>query len=336
MKSDQRIVLAGGSGFLGRLLAEYFGRSSRREEAHSSLNAKSEPPHVGCYEVAVLSRHVPRYAGPMRYVRWDGESPGDWVEELNGACAVINLAGRTVDCRYTTANRRLIMDSRVNSTRVLGEAIAKCAQPPKVWLNSSTATIYRHTFGAAWDENGEIGTTLEAKDEFSVEVARAWEQVFADAATPETRKVAMRSAMVLGNYRNSVFPVLRRLVRFGLGGRMGSGRQFVSWIHAEDFCRAVEWLIEQEEFSGPVNFAAPNPLTNAEMMALFRRVCGAPFGAGLPATRWMLEAGAFLLRTETELIIKSRRVVPSWLLHSGFEFRFPMMDMAVANLATTG
>jgi uncharacterized protein (TIGR01777 family) len=331
METKRRIVIAGGSGFLGQLLAEHFGGSV--EEALISPVNKSEPPYVGRCEVVVLSRQ-PRSAGdPARHVHWDGATLGDWAQELEGAHAVINLAGRTVDCRYTPQNRRLIMDSRVHSTRVLGAAIAKCARPPKVWLNSSTATIYRHTHGSAWDELGEIGATPEAKDEFSVEVARTWETTFFDAAAPTTRKVALRSAMVLGNCPNSVFPVLRRLARFGLGGRMGDGRQFVSWVHADDFCRAVGWLLDREEFTGPVNVAAPNPLTNGEMMALFRRVCGAPFGVGLPATRWMLELGAFFLRTETELILKSRRVIPALLERSGFAFGYPTMAAAVRQLA---
>jgi len=249
---------------------------------------------------------------------------------LEGATAVINLAGRSVNCRYNPANRRLIMESRVFSTRVLGEAIAQCKQPPRVWLNSSTATIYKHTFGPAWDEGGEIGGTPEAKDEFSVEVATAWEQELNKARVPHTRKIAMRSAMVMGNRKNSVFPVLQTLAWFGLGGKMGSGKQFVSWIHEADFCRAVEWLIAHEEINGAVNVCAPKPVANAEMMKLFCTVCHRPFG--LPAATWMLAVGAFFLRTETELIIKSRRVVPGRLVESGFEFQFPELGQALKHL----
>ncbi|MBI3881157.1 MAG: TIGR01777 family protein [Verrucomicrobia bacterium] len=307
----RRIILAGGSGFLGRLLAAHFLKEN--------------------WEVVVLTRQPkPRTAG-VREVAWDGETVGAWAAELDGATALINLAGRSVDCRYTAANRRLIMDSRVNPTRALGAAVARCVRPPRVWLNSSTATIYRHTFGPAWDESGEIGATREAQDEFSIEVATAWEREFNEAATPRTRMVLLRSAMVLGRGANSVFPVLRRLVRFGLGGRMGSGRQFVSWIHAEDFCRAIEFLIAHDELSGPVNLAAPNPLPNAEMMRVMRGVCGVPFG--LPAAEWMLEAGAFFLRTETELIIKSRRVVPGKMSAEGFEFRFSHFRAAADDLS---
>jgi uncharacterized protein (TIGR01777 family) len=200
-----------------------------------------------------------------------------------------------------------------------------------VWLNSSTATIYNHTFGPAHDESSrDFAMATEAKDEFSVEVARAWETAFDDSPTPRTRKVALRITLVFGTVEGGVFRILRRLARFGLGGRMGSGKQFVSWIHDEDFCRAVEWILEHDELAGPINMAAPCPVTNAEMMAAFRRVCGIP--PGLPATEWMLEVGAFFLRTETELLLKSRRVVPGKLLASGFQFRFPNLEEALRNL----
>ena len=298
--NTRRVVLAGGSGFLGGVLADW-------------LTARGAD--------AVILTRTPLAGSRVREVAWDGRSLGDWQREIDGADAVINLAGRSVDCRYHARNRRLILDSRIDSTRVLGEAIARCAKPPRVWLNSSTATIYKHTFGPAWDESGEIGGTREAKDEFSVEVAVAWERVLDEARTPATRKVALRSAMVLGAGGNSVLPVMRRLVRFGLGGRMGDGRQFMSWIHEEDFCRAVEWLLAHDEISGAVNLAAPNPLPNSEFMRTMREVCGARFG--LPAARWMLEVGAALMRTESELVLKSRRVVPGRLLDSGFAFDFP-------------
>jgi uncharacterized protein (TIGR01777 family) len=307
MKLKPKIVLAGGAGCLGRLLRDHFVAAG--------------------FAVVILSRR----AGPATVV-WDGETLGPWAAELGGAEAVVNLAGRSVDCRYTAANRRRIMDSRLRSTRVLGEAIARCERPPRVWLNASTATIYRHTYGPAWDEAGEIGACAEAKDGFSVEVATAWEREFEQAPAPHTRKVALRAAMVLSR-EGGVFPVLRRLARLGLGGRMGNGRQFVSWIHGDDFVRAVEWLIRNDAFSGMVNLAAPEPVPNAEFMSQLRQAVRMP--CGLPATRWMLEAGAFLLRTETELIIKSRRVVPGRLLAEGFQFRFPTLSSALAELAST-
>jgi uncharacterized protein len=308
----RRLVIAGGSGFLGRALAKYFSTKG--------------------WEVVVLTRAANGKVEGARAVQWDAATLGEWAAELDGAEAVINLTGRTVNCRYNAKNRREIMESRVNSTRVIGEAIAKCAKPARVWLNASTATIYKHTLGPAHDENGEIGATREAQDQFSIEVAQAWERTLGEAKTRGTRKVALRAAMVLGTGENSVFPMLRRLTRVGLGGRMGSGKQYVSWIHELDFCRAVEWISGREEFVGPVNVAAPNPVTNAEMMQILREVVGAPLGIGLPATEWMLEVGAFFLRTEVELIIKSRRVVPRKLLQSGFKFELSTMRDAFAEL----
>jgi uncharacterized protein (TIGR01777 family) len=306
--SDKRVILAGGSGFLGKVLSKYL-----TERGH---------------EVIVLTRRPTPSA--ISEVLWDGQTLGPWAKQLNGTFAVINLAGRSVNCRYNERNRRLILDSRVDSTRVLGEAISRCTKPPTVWLNSSTATIYKHLLDRAIDERGEIEATPEAKDAFSVEVAQAWERTFEAAQTPATRKVALRMAMVLGTQAGTILDVLRRLVRFGLGGRMGTGRQYVSWIHEEDFCRAIAWLISQKNFCGAVNLAAPNPVPNRQLMATLRSACGKSFG--LPAAQWMLEVGAFFMRTETELIIKSRRVVPGRLLESGFDFRFSKLKDALADL----
>jgi hypothetical protein len=311
----KKIVIAGGSGFLGRALAAHFQKRG--------------------YAITILTRFpgagaCARPPCAIREVGWEARTPGNWTRELEDATAMINLVGQSVNCRYHERNRKLILESRVDSTRVIGQAIAKCKAPPPVWINSSTATIYKHAFGRAWDESGEIGATPEAKDEFSIEVATAWERAFDETPTPATRKVATRTAMVLGREKNSVFPMLRRLARLGLGGPMGNGRQFVSWIHEDDFCRATEWLLAQETLNGAVNVAAPNPVTNAEMMKIFRNACGMP--VGLPATKWMLEIGAFFLRTETELIIKSRRVVPRRLVESGFEFCYPVLSEAVDGL----
>jgi len=309
-ENTKRIVIAGGSGFLGQALATHF------------LNAQ--------WDVVILTRTPGQARLTGRQVGWDGGTLGDWIKELNGSAALINLTGKSVNCRYHARNRAEILESRVDSTRVLGEAIGKCAQPPQVWLNASTATVYRHTFGEPWDESGVTEPSAEAKDQFSVEVAQAWERALNEASTSHTRKVTMRMAMVLGLGKNSVFPVLRRLTRFGLGGRMGSGRQFVSWIHATDYCRAVEWLINHDNLQGSVNLTAPNPIPNGEMMRTLRKVCGVPLG--LPAAEWMLEIGAFVLRTETELLIKSRRVIPRRLLESGFEFQFPTIQEAFKDL----
>ena len=306
----QRIILAGGSGFLGQALAAHFQKRD--------------------FEVVILGRSSGHVSLAGRKVIWDARTPGSWQSELEGGTAVVNLTGKSVNCRYNKVNREEILGSRVDSTRVLGFAIAGCARPPRVWLNASTATVYRHTFDNSWDERGETEASTEAKDRFSVEVAWAWEKALNESVTPDTRKVALRMAMVLGLAKNSVFPMLRRLTRFGLGGKMGSGKQFVSWIHEIDFCRAIEWLTNHQELEGPINIAAPNPVPNAEMMRFLRKVCHVPIG--LPAADWMLEVGAFLLRTETELIIKSRRVIPGRLLESGFDFQVPTIREAFERL----
>ncbi len=304
-----KIVLPGGAGFLGVLLAEWF--AARRAD------------------VVILTRRPSEYRGAGRAIGWDGRTLGEWRSELEGATAVINLAGRSVNCRYHARNRAEMMRSRIEPTRVLGEAIARCNDPPRVWLNSSTATIYRHSFDQPMDElTGVIAATPEAKDALSIQIAEAWEREFFAADTPRTRKVALRTAMVFSNHPGTVYRVLRRLARLGLGGPMAGGEQFVSWIHERDFCRAVELLIERD------NLAAPRPLTNRAMMHVIRHALGMPMG--LPATRWMLEVGAFFLRTETELIIKSRRVVPQRLLASGFRFDFDSLASAVAHLEAAG
>lgn len=308
--NSKRVILAGGSGFLGKLLSKYLTEQG--------------------YEVIVLTRHPNQSAGVVKEIHWDGRTLGPWAEHFDGALAVINLAGRSVNCRYNKENQRTILDSRVLSTRVLGEAISRCTKPPIVWLNSSTATIYKHSLDRAMDERGELGATPEAKDAFSVQVAQEWERALEAAPTPATRKVALRTAMVLGTEPSGVLDVLRRLVLSGLGGNMGTGNQYVSWINEQDFCRAIEWLISRQDFRGVVNLAAPNPIPNRELMERLRKACGRSFG--LPAARWMLEIGAFFMRTETELIIKSRRVVPGRLLESGFEFRFPGLEQALADL----
>lgn len=307
-----RVVIAGGSGFLGKVLSRFFIAQGM--------------------EVVVLSRRPCDTVAEVMVVPWDGENLGHWISELEGATALVNLAGVSVNCRYHARNKALLLDSRVNSTRVLGGAIAQCTTPPRVWLNASTATIYRHTMGPAWDEGGEIGGCPEAKDIFSVQIASEWERVFFASNTPRTRKVALRSAMVLGHGKNSVLPNLLRICRCGLGGPLAGGQQYVSWIHETDFCRAIGWILQHEGLSGPVNLAAPNPVTNTEFMRSIRKVCDAPFG--LPASKWMLEVGAWVLRTETELIIKSRRVVPGKLLKDGFQFEYPHLLSALDHLVS--
>jgi len=280
----------------------------------------------------VLARTT--FSAPWHVAWWDGERLGDWTSHLQGADVVVNLAGRSVNCRYHRWNRREIVESRVRSTQLIGEAIHRLRQPPRLWLNASTATIYRPTLDGTMDEDtGELGGGEEgAPDEwrFSIEVAKRWEEAFFSVHTPGTRKIALRSAMTMSPDRGGIFDVLSGLVRFGLGGKAGSGKQFVSWIHERDFVRALDFLIADETIEGIVNVAAPNPLQNAEFMRSLREAWGVR--SGLSATLWMLELGAFFLRTETELILKSRRVVPGRLLRSGFRFEFPEWAEAAKDL----
>jgi uncharacterized protein (TIGR01777 family) len=307
-----KIIIPGGSGKVGTVLA----RALHQEGHH----------------VVVLSRNSGH--GPWQTVKWDGESLGNWAEEFEGADAVINLAGQSVNCRYTPENRRIITDSRIKSTRVVGDAIAQAWKPPRVWLQASTATIYAHRYDAPNDEASGIigGSEPNAPDtwRFSIDVATSWERALKESPTPNTRRVAMRSAIVMHPDSGSPFEIILRLVRCGLGGQAGDGRQYISWIHEQDFVRAVLWLIEHDDLEGPVNLAAPNPLTNAEFMRVLRAAWGMPFG--LPAFEWMLELGAFMVNSETELILKSRRVIATKLMQSGFEFQFPNWTEAARDL----
>ncbi len=307
-----KIVIPGGSGQVGTILARAF--------------------HGEGHEVVVLSRSP--QAAPWKVRAWDSAARGDWWRQIDGADVVINLAGRSVNCRYHAANRREIWQSRVDSTRAVGAAVAAAKCPPRVWLQAGTATIYVHRYDAPNDEDtGLLGGSEPRAPEkwrFSVEVARAWERAWEEARTPHTRKVCLRSAMTMSPDAGGIFATLSALARLGLGGKAGDGRQYVSGIHEEDFIRAVRWLIERDDLAGPVNLAAPEPLPNVEFMRALREACGVPLG--LPAAEWMLEIGAHFLRTETELILKSRRVIPARLLRSGFTFRFPTWPEAARDL----
>lgn len=307
-----KIVIPGGSGQVGTALAKVFHRDG--------------------HEVVVLGRTPEKCE--WRTVAWDGKSFGQWADEIDGSDVVINLAGRSVNCRYSNENRRQIMDSRVNSTRVVGEAISKATSPPRVWLQSSTATIYAHSFDRANDDvTGVIGGhEPDAPDtwNFSIDVATNWERATNESDTPKTRKVLMRSAMTMGPARGGIFDTLLRIVRFGLGGAAASGKQYISWIHEDDFIRSIYWLIEHDDLAGPINISSPNPLPNREFMRIFREVWRTRIG--LPAFEWQLAIGAFFMRTETELILKSRRVVPKLLTDSGFEFEYSNWDEACRDL----
>lgn len=300
----KKIILAGGTGFLGQAIINRFDNSVT--------------------QIIVFSRGKSRKEKNVSYLNWDGITMGDWAIELEGADVLINLTGKSVDCRYNEKNKAEIISSRINATKVLGEAISKTKNPPKVWLNCASATIYRNAEDRPMDEfDGETGTG------FSVEVCKLWEQSFNEAETLKTRKIALRISMVLGK-GGGVIPVMTKLVKAGLGGKMGSGKQYISWIHEEDFLNSLVWLINNESASGAYNIAAPDPCRNKDFMKLMRSKMHKRIG--LPAAEWMLRIGAFFLGTETELILKSRRVVPTRLLNEGFEFKYPSTEQAMENL----
>ena len=298
-----KVVIPGGTGQVGTVLARHF--------------------HSKGHEVVILSRGSK--PAPWRIVQWDGQTLGPWVQELEGADALINLTGRVVNCRYNYKNRCEIWSSRSRSVRILGKALATLTIPPRVWLQAGTATIYAHRFDAPNDEStGIIGGTEDASPDkwrFSIDVARAWEGEFALIDAPKTRKVILRSAMTMSPDRDGIFDYLLWLVRVGLGGKAGSGNQYISWIHHQDFINAIEFLIDHDELSGPVNIASPNPLPNREFMSQLRKAWGTKYA--VPVYKWMLEVGAVFLGTESELVLKSRRVVPGRLLNAGFTFQYP-------------
>jgi uncharacterized protein (TIGR01777 family) len=300
------IVIFGANGFLGRYLCRHFARQGK--------------------EVVAIARRRTGWSGDGMFLQWDGKTQGPWALALEGAEAVINLAGSSVNCRYTTANREKILTSRTDATRAIGQAIAACRVAPKVWLNASTATWYRHAEDQPQDDwLGEPG------DGFSCEVARAWEDAFFNSnVPPETRKLALRIGMVIANEKETVYHVLTRLAARGLGGAMGNGRQRISWIHMDDFLRAVDFAIGDPFLDGTINVTAPQFPTNREWMAHFRLAAGMPFG--LPANQWLLEIGARLLGTETELVLKSRWAQPLRLRDAGFRWHWTDAGKAIANL----
>jgi uncharacterized protein (TIGR01777 family) len=309
-----KIVMPGGSGQVGQILARHF--------------------HERGHMVTVLSRS-PRPA-PWRVLSWDGVTPGGWISALEQSDVCINLAGRSVNCRYTLSNRSMIRESRIQSTRLLNQVLSSRNRAPRLWVNASTATIYRHALDRSMNEaEGELGGNEPGAPEtwsFSIDVAKGWEEAFFSTPTPLTRKIAMRSALTLSPDRGGVFDVLLGLVRHGLGGRQGTGTQFVSWIHEADFVRAIDLLIAHEELSGVVNLASPNPLPNCDFMRALRDAWG--IRVGLPSPKWIIEIGAWLMRTESELVLKSRRVVPGRLLAAGFQFLFPEWPSAARDLVT--
>jgi uncharacterized protein (TIGR01777 family) len=294
---NKKIVIAGGTGFVGKYLSKRF-------------------KDLG-YNVFIISRQT-------GHINWDNTSA--ITVTLENSEMLINLAGKSVDCRYNEKNKQTIYNSRIETTNVLGVAILKCKKPPALWINSSTATIYRHAEDRPMTEDkGEIGSG------FSVNVATNWEKTFFDFSLPYTRQVALRMAIVLGKGGGVIKPLMN-LVRFGLGGKQGKGNQMFSWIHIEDLFNAIIYLQQHKELAGVFNSSAPNPVKNKTLMQLFRK--NMKVKLGLPSPAWMLKIGAVIINTETELILKSRWVVPERLLQSGFEFKYPSIDDALKDILT--
>jgi uncharacterized protein (TIGR01777 family) len=299
-----KIVLAGGNGYLGRVLADYY-----KDKAN---------------EVIVLSRKPLMQNGNIKTVIWDGRTESDWVNELADADLLVNLCGKNVNCRYTPANRQEIIASRLIPTTLLGKVINTMVAPPKLWINITSATIYRHAEDRPQDEiDGEIGYG------FSIDVCKQWEQTFFETDTPGTRKVALRMGIVLGR-SDSAFPLLFNLVKLGLGGKQGNGQQYMSWVHEHDAAKCTEFLLQHNELDGCINCTAPVPIKNHEFMAAIRRAWGMPFG--LPTPAWLLSIGAAIIGTEPELALKSRWVLPKRLTDAGYQFTFTHAAHAVNDI----
>ncbi|MBQ4898826.1 TIGR01777 family oxidoreductase [Paenibacillus sp. Marseille-P2973] len=293
----KKIVLAGGTGFVGKYLEEKFQNAG--------------------YEVILISRKE-------SHVSWNNQA--GILEAIDNSEMLINLAGKSVNCRYNAKNKEEIFNSRTETTRILGDAVLECKNPPSLWINSSTATIYRHAEDRPMtEEGGDIGSG------FSVDVAKEWEKSFFAFTLPKTRKVALRMAIVLGK-DGGVIPTYKNLVRFGLGGIQGSGNQKFSWIHIEDLYQIILYLREKEELNGVFNCSSPNPVTNRELMNHLRKALNTKIG--LPSPKWMLEMGAILINTETELILKSRWVIPERLEKAGYKFKYSSLDEALRQIFT--
>lgn len=303
----QTIMIFGGNGFLGTSLSNYFQKSG--------------------HKVIIVSRKPVPTSGLVAWRAWDGKTAGEWTTDLDKTDVVINLAGKNVDCRYTEKNKAAIYSSRLDSTKTIGEAIRRCQHPPKVWLNASSATIYKASYDRLMTEqHGDIG------DDFSMDVCKRWEATVNEFNDVPTRRVLMRISIVLG-WDGAALPALANLVRYRIGGHQGDGRQMCSWIHINDFCRAVDWLINNGN-GGAYNVTAPIPIPNRQFMCTLRKNLGVSFG--LPSPKWLLELGAFFLRTETELVLKSRKVYPKRLLDEGFIFKYETLESALADLVRPG
>jgi len=296
----KKIIIAAGTGFLGQVLETY-------------LTAKG-------YNVVILTRSPKK----VNHISWNAKELRNWKNEFENTYAIINLTGKSVDCRYNQKNKDLIYSSRIDSTNVIGAAIQQCNHPPKIWINSSTATIYRHSIDKEMTEdNGEIGT------DFSMNIAKAWEKAFYSHDIPNTRQLAIRTSIVLGKNGGALIP-LKNIIKLGIGGNQGNGNQKVSFIHEHDFARAIAFLLEKETIIGNVNVTAPSPSDNKTLMNIIRKKLKIPFG--IPQPKWLLKIGAFLIGTEAELVLKSRNVIPKRLLDNGFKFKYGTIYATVNNL----
>jgi uncharacterized protein (TIGR01777 family) len=313
---NKKIIIAGGTGFIGEEVCRYFGKEN--EIIILSRNITNQKTNRNNYSVISSEEKL-----NLKYQQWDGKTMGEWSKCLDGADVIINLAGKTVNCRYTEKNKQEIFDSRTNATKVIGEAIRRCIVPPKLWINASSATIYRHATDKPQDEY-----TGEFHNDFSVQVCQLWEKTFYEQRTPFTRKAALRMAISLGP--GGVMIPYFNLLKFGLGGKQASGKQMYSWVHLEDTCRMIEWLYEHKELEGTFNCCSPNPVTNKTFMDTLRKVTGHKFG--LPAYEWMLRLGAPLIGTEVELVLKSRWVIPTKFLETGFVFKYPLLEDALKEI----
>jgi len=355
---NKKIVIAGGTGFIGQAMAKYFGKDNHVV----ILTRQSVNAHNNNHSNRLL-KAADGYN--ITYWRWDGKHVEQhWLNDIEGCDVVINLAGKSVNCRYNERNKQEVLESRVDATQAIGQAIRHAKNPPQLWINAASATIYRHAIDRPQEEeNGEISdlkqhnmpyslldrmryrwkkmkaSLLHGKDsvhyrlldkDFSVGICQQWEQTFFEEHTPATRKVALRAAITLG--AGGVMKPYFNLLKAGLGGYQGNGRQMYSWIHEEDLCRIVEWCYEHREAEGVYNCAAPNPVTNTDFMRMLRRVTGHKFG--MPAFTWMLELGAGVIGTESELVLKSRWVLPGRLLRSGFRFKYLQADEALQDIVS--
>lgn len=293
-----RMLIAGANGFIARRLTDHFTKLG--------------------WDVAGLARRRDGLHEKCRYVEWDGKTLADWTAEIDNCDVLVNMVGRSINCRHTEENKRQILESRVDSTKLLGQAIAQSENPPRIWINGSASGIYQETYDHAHSEHGQHGQG------FIAGVVKAWEDAFFSAEIPKSvRRVALRTTMVIANEPGNPFRILSTLAKSGLGGKAGTGKQMVSWIHIEDVCRAVQFVIEQQQVDGPVNLAAPGAVTNAEMMRRFRKSAGMPIG--IPAPTFGVRIGAYFMGTAPELILNSSWVEPKLLQEHGFVFHFAEM-----------